>query len=156
MYKLWRNLCSYTVSTLHLKAEIKTTHQNCHITDLGLVDPKQTSCVDYDTYAYCMLNILTLILFKLTSTRRASFSLILFKLSSTLVGFGGSSNTGRIFSPLTTSVGTNGRARVDWDDWNWEETHLLGHLSPLPRSYIQHIQSESPFCTTAERSLICW
>lgn len=52
---------------------------------------------------YCRLQVVTLMLFRLTSTRRESLSLILCRVSSTFVGFGGSSKTGNIFSPFTIS-----------------------------------------------------
>lgn len=44
-------------------------------------------------------------LLRLTSVKELSLLFILCRVSSTLVGFGGSSNTGVIFSPLTTSTG---------------------------------------------------
>ena len=45
----------------------------------------------------------TLMLFRLTSVKELSLLFILCRVSSTLVGLGGSSNTGFIFSPLITS-----------------------------------------------------
>lgn len=54
-------------------------------------------------HIYCRLQVITLMLFRLTSTRRESLSLILCSVSSTFVGFGGSSKTGNIFSPFTIS-----------------------------------------------------
>lgn len=45
----------------------------------------------------------TLILLRLTSVKELSLLFILCRVSSTLVGLGGSSNTGFIFSPLITS-----------------------------------------------------
>lgn len=42
-------------------------------------------------------------LFRLTSVKELSLFFTLWSVSSTLVGLGGSSNTGFIFSPLTTS-----------------------------------------------------
>lgn len=48
----------------------------------------------------------TLMLLRLTSVKVLSFFFILCRVSSTFVGFGGSSNTGFIFSPLITSENT--------------------------------------------------
>lgn len=45
----------------------------------------------------------TLMLLRLTSVKEPSLLFILCRVSSTLVGLGGSSNTGFIFSPLITS-----------------------------------------------------
>lgn len=54
----------------------------------------------------------TLMLLRLTSVKEASLLFILCSVSSTLVGFGGSSNTGNICSPLTTS-----RRHRQEDEW---------------------------------------
>lgn len=54
-------------------------------------------------HIYRRLQLITFMLFRLTSTRQESLSLILCSVSSTLVGFGGSSKTGNIFSPFTIS-----------------------------------------------------
>ena len=58
------------------------------------------------------VRVCTLMLLRLTSVREGSLLFILCRVSSTLVGLGGSSNTGTIFSPLMTSRRTHAHRAV--------------------------------------------
>lgn len=60
--------------------------------------------IDTGTYTlWKFVFLCTLMLLRLTSVKELSLLFILCRVSSTLVGLGGSSNTGFIFSPLITS-----------------------------------------------------
>lgn len=62
-----------------------------------------TSIQHKDSECVFLFSSCTLMLFRLTSVKVLSLFFTLCRVSSTLVGLGGSSNTGFIFSPLITS-----------------------------------------------------
>ena len=94
----WRVCCSPWLwrcpSVWELECSEKTTDT------LSLVW-RYTPAFNYTLYTLVFL--CTLMLLRLTSVKELSLLFILCRVSSTLVGFGGSSNTGFIFSPLITS-----------------------------------------------------